>query len=85
MLGAFGGLQLGLWKLRSDYFGMDPNGDRLREMRAIMKEISSAGSHSGPTCPKTILSQPNGRQEAESVRPRTNQYGDPIEQESSLK
>lgn len=80
MLGGFGGLQLGLWRLRSEYLSMDPNGDRLREMRAIMKELSKQQpSDRPPFCPK---SQSNSKDEKPEGQQR-NKYGDPIEDDSS--
>lgn len=83
-MGAMGGFQLGLWKIRNDFKKIDPQGEKAAEMRRIVAEMRDLQKFRKPN--GLIPRDDNKAHEITSSKaqdrvhmPRTNQYGDVIE------
>lgn len=77
MFGLVGGVQAGLWSIRNEALRLDPNGEKLREGKALFDELRRSRSGGGGGCPAGTLEP---REPAAKAEPKkTNSYGDPIE------
>jgi hypothetical protein len=83
-LGMFAGFQAGLWKIRHGYMKLDPHGEKLKELRSLLIDMSQNRTD-GTSCPKSVREQVKvsnvPTQISHDQLPKLNKYGDVIEED----